>query len=183
MPQAGSCGAQGVIGGLLYVYVGCTNVQNGHHLFRYNPATNIWVTRAAPPSRHVSPAAAGVINGRFYLAGGIANGGLPNNLTLDVYNPTTNTWTTRAPLPGEQAASATGVIGGRLFAAGGVDDMFLPIGTLRVYNPATNRWTTRAPMPAPRFDAAGTPAAGLLFVIGGGTPNGGLTGRNEAYTP
>jgi N-acetylneuraminic acid mutarotase len=181
MPQAGGCGAQGVIGGLLYVYVGCTNVQS-HHLFRYNPATNIWVTRAAPPTRHSIPAAAGVISGRFYLAGG-ATGGVPNNRTLDVYNPVTNTWTTRAPMPGAQGVSATGVIGGRLFAAGGVDAMFLPIGTLRVYNPVTNIWTTRAPMPAPRFDAAGTPAAGLLFVIGGSGANGSFSGRNEAYTP
>jgi N-acetylneuraminic acid mutarotase len=181
MPQTGSCGAQGVIGGLLYVYVGCTNASNAHHLFRYNPATNIWVTRAAPPTRHVNPAAAGVITGKFYLAGGFSNVST-DNLTLDVYNPATNTWTTRAPLPGAQRAGATGVIGGKLFAAGGDAGTASPIGTLRVYDPATNLWTTKAPMPTPRGDAAGTPAAGLLFVIGGHALNS-FTGRNEAYTP
>jgi N-acetylneuraminic acid mutarotase len=181
MPQVGSCGAQGTIGGLLYVYAGCTNVPNGDQLFRYNPASNTWVTRAPPPTQHASPAAAGVINGRFYLAGGITDGA-QSNPTLNVYNPATNTWATRAPMPGEQSNSATGVIGGRLFAAGGADQNGTT-GTLRVYNPATNTWATRAPMTTPRFDAAGTPAAGLLWVMGGVNSAGNTTNKNEAYTP
>jgi N-acetylneuraminic acid mutarotase len=59
MPQAGCGGIQGVIGSQLYVYlppVGGGSACHGPNemglLFRYNPSTNTWMRRAAPPSDH-----------------------------------------------------------------------------------------------------------------------------------
>lgn len=179
MPQGGSCGAQGVISGLLYVYTSCTDVPNGQGFFRYNPSTNTWVTRALPPSKHVFPAA-GVIAGKFYLAGGHLDNGNPN-AAVHVYNPASNSWSTKAPVPGPEALvdPASAVISGKLFAAGGNG----PSRTLRVYDPNTNSWTTKASMPTARRAAAGAAASGLFYVMGGVVSSGSLTRKVEAYTP
>ena len=75
MPTVGSCGGQGVINNLLYVYVGCTGVPFGDKLLRYTPSTNKWTTLAAPPHQHAS-GAAGAIGTKFYLAGGSDDGAL-----------------------------------------------------------------------------------------------------------
>jgi N-acetylneuraminic acid mutarotase len=88
MPQAGGCGAEGVISGKLYVYVGCTGVPFGDQLFQYDPATNKWTALAAPPHQHAG-GAGGVINGRFYLAGGTDDGAATTTAT-DIYNPASN---------------------------------------------------------------------------------------------
>jgi N-acetylneuraminic acid mutarotase len=188
MPAAGGCGAQGVINGMLYVYIpgqgGCGSVQA---FYRYNPSTNTWTTRALPPSTHGSPVA-GVIAGKFYLAGGTLNSSLDPNLTLHAYTPATNSWATRASLPSKQQFAAGGALQGKLYVAGGVD--FTPPGgglpramsTVRAYDPATNSWSTKASMPTARYYAAGTNAGGSIWVISGSGSTAAGT-RNEAYTP
>jgi N-acetylneuraminic acid mutarotase len=181
--RGGACGAQGVINGFLYVYVGgqlCGDGGRDARFYRYDPATNLWSSLAPPPGPdHSLPSAAGVINGKFYLAGG-SDAAANDNLTLQVYTPATNSWTTRAPLPSGQVAAAGGVLNGKLYAAGGIG----PLKTLRVYNPSTNTWSTKTPMPTARSVAAGVSANGLFWVISGLQSNAGtLTTRVEAYTP
>jgi N-acetylneuraminic acid mutarotase len=175
MPQVGGCGAQGVIAGLLYVYIGCGTGQS--QLYRYNPATNTWITLA--PSRALHQFGVGeVIGGKFYLAGGFRE-----SARLEVYNPATNTWTTRAPMPEPRSHMAGGVISGKLYVAGGLGSGGTTReATLRVYSPGTNTWTTKAPLPTPRHYAAGAAAGGLFFVIGG-VENSGVTSKVQAYTP
>jgi N-acetylneuraminic acid mutarotase len=180
MPRAGSCGAQGTINGLLYVYVGCTGVANEHWFYRYNPATNTWTALPLPPSKHSTPSAAGVIGGKFYLAGGLGDG-FQINQSLHVFNPATNTWATRAPIPSVQANGNFGVLNGKLYAAGGADENI--VGTVWAYTPGTNSWASKAPLPTARYDAAGVAAGGLFFVLGGSLPSGSPTDVNEAYTP
>jgi N-acetylneuraminic acid mutarotase len=68
MPHAMQLGSQGVIAGQLYVYDGST--PGAGALLGYNPATNTWTKRASPPPLHGQAAAAGVIGGKFYVAGG-----------------------------------------------------------------------------------------------------------------
>jgi N-acetylneuraminic acid mutarotase len=64
LPQAAFAGAQWVINGKLYVYsAGITG------FYRYTPSTNTWATLPKPILVHGLPAA-GVIGGKFYLAGG-----------------------------------------------------------------------------------------------------------------
>ena len=130
---------------------------------------------------------AGVIGGKFYLAGGTLNGSLDPNLALHVYTPASNSWATKAPLPSKQQHAAGGALLGKLYVAGGVNFTapgVPPIGTNRAYDPATNSWATKAPMLTPRFYTAGTNAGGLLWVISGfATTTTGRSTKNEAYTP
>lgn len=184
MPVGGGCGAQGVIQGELYVYVGddCTE-DDEPHFFRYNRLTDRWTTLAPPLSDHTLGEGAAVA-GKFYLVG-TRSGAITQDL-LEAYDPATNTWTFRAPMPqpsGQVMSSA--VLNGKLYVAGGVkeDDSGDAQATLRVYDPGTNTWTVKAPMPFPRSWSAASAAGGKVFVLGGLNTNERVLNSVIAYTP
>ncbi len=187
MPKRTAEGVTGAIGGQLYVLAGQCDAdargqgasckfQDTRRFFRYSPATNSWDARQAAPHVH-RKGAAGVIDGKLYVAGGLANFGNRAVADLDVYDPATNTWKTLAPMPRGGAAIGT-VLDGKLFVITGSNAYF--------YNPQTNTWTTRA---APEFahDAVvrvridGDPF--LLAVGGNHGPAPGTPNATELYTP
>ena len=85
LPIFSAEGVSGVINGKLYVLPGACN-GNGYpsagycieeqtrRFYRYDPVTNTWVARRPAPHFHRQGAAA-VIDGKFYVAGGIAGFG------------------------------------------------------------------------------------------------------------
>jgi hypothetical protein len=171
-------GAQGVIGGRLYIYVPC---EFGGRFFRYNPVTDRFASLPVPPARHAS-GGAGVIKGKFYLASGIGTSGYANR-QLHVYDPATNAWTAKARLPATRQSVASAVLNGKLFLIGGqLPGIDHADNTLTWYDPATNAWSQGPPMPTPRFSAAGASASGRVYVIGGADSTG-FRARVEAYTP
>lgn len=183
MPRAGGCGGtQGVIAGKLYVYTGCYSSSRMGVFFRYNPATDAWVTLAPPPTDHKT-GAGGVINGRFYLAGGFTVlhctiDGQPAECddlddALHVYNPATNTWATRASMLTKRSGMAGAVMDGKLFLAGGSEEF--TVAKMEAYDPGTDTWTQKASMPTAESDGAATPAGSRIFFISGS--------RVYAYTP
>ena len=178
MPEAGGCGAQGVIGGMLYVYSACS----GTWFFRYDPATNTWVTLRPPPTAH-DFGGSGVIAGKLYLAGGghAENGWYVPHAQLDIYDPATDMWTAGAPMPGRAMFVASARLDGQLFVAGG-QNRSVELATLWTYDPATDVWTTRAPLPTTRTQAGGAAANGRFFVIGGKI-GGTRTHKVAVYTP
>jgi N-acetylneuraminic acid mutarotase len=174
MPKRTAEGVTGVINGKLDVLPGISD--DGfeqppiRRLYRYDPATNKWGARRSAPHFH-RLAAAGVIGGKFYVAGGLGS------TELDVYNPATDTWTTRAPIPKAGRAIGT-ALDGKLYAVVGLDAY--------VYNPGTNRWSAIAD-PTWQHD-------GVVRVVVNGKPKllavGGLHGvhsdipnNTEVYTP
>jgi N-acetylneuraminic acid mutarotase len=177
MPRRSANGAQGVINGLLYVYV--PSGGNGE-FFRYNPTTNSWTRRTPPPQAHGN-GMAGVINGKFYLLGGEGGPSLFLTQTLNVYNPGTNSWTTKAPMADSRRAFFAGVINGKLYVTGGFGDGANVTAT-QVYDPVTNRWTTKAPMPTEQAAGASAVVNGRLFTIGGQDAST-ITRKVQVYTP
>jgi hypothetical protein len=187
LPIVSGEGVSGVLNGKLYVLPGvCSGErypQPGYcaeertrRFYRYDPATNTWLARAASPHYHRS-GAAGVLNGKLYVAAGFSNSSFTKVANLDVYDPGTNSWTTRAPVPtGGRALGA--VLGGRFYVITGS-------GTY-AYNPATNSWTTRA-SPAQGHDELVTVmlngAARLLAVGGSHGPESDIPNDTELYTP
>jgi N-acetylneuraminic acid mutarotase len=135
-------------------------------------------TSVAPLPTPRGYAAAGVVNGVVYAAGGGGNGIFG---TVEAYDPVANSWTARAPLPTPRAVAAAGVINGTLYVVGGSNASVL--GTLEAYDPATNVWTTRAPMPTPRWGLAAGVVNGVLYAVGGVDQNGAYVGTVEAYDP
>jgi hypothetical protein len=188
-PKLTSVGVTGVIDGKLYVLPGrCSGelYPNQYYcqsesirtLFRYSPTTNFWSWKRQAPHNHAN-GAGGVINGKFYVAGG-GDGGA----ALDRYNPATDTWTTLAPLP--RGGTAVGaVLQGKLYVVVGA-----PTGRRAyAYDPATNKWTSKA---APHWDhPAIVPitwgAKPYLLAVGGVhfEPRipGNLSNPTEVYAP
>jgi N-acetylneuraminic acid mutarotase len=193
MPKATTEGVSGVINGMLYVLPGACSgerypdpqyceTEPFRRLFRYNPATNQWATKPSAPNYH-REGAGGVIDGKFYVAGGV-----DNVRALDRYDPATQTWKTLAPLPvGGRARGA--VLQRKLFVI--VEELVSGGAEIKLhafsYNPDTNTWTAKA-APKHRHDSVvaltvnGRPS---LFAIGGlqDTPSGPTATVSELYTP
>ena len=145
LPIFGAEGVSGVIDGKLYVLPGacsgdiwpvdpryCAEEPN-RRLFRYNPATDMWVSKRQAPHVHRAGAAA-VISGKLYVAGGFD--GFDPVASLDVYDPATNSWRTLASVP-ESGAAIGALLQGKFHVL---------VGTKHyAYDPATNRWRTLAP--------------------------------------
>jgi N-acetylneuraminic acid mutarotase len=155
LPIFSAEGVSGVINGKLYVLPGACNgngypnagycaVEETRRFYRYDPATNTWVTRRQAPHFHRRGAAA-VIDGKLYVAGGF-NGSQPVAY-LDVYDPTTNTWRTLASIPTGGGASGAPLHGQFYVVVQGFDGTS-PDHHLYAYNRVTNQWKAKA---APSF--------------------------------
>ena len=190
-PKKTAQGVTGVINGKLYVLAGtCDDCASTtvSRLFRYDPSTNTWNgSLPSAPSAHVQ-GAGGVINGKFYVAGGRNRTGRPTN-RLDVYDPVSNSWSTLAPMPTARSGAAAAVLQGRLYVIGSNSiSPGEPQGMTEAYSPTANRWTIKTPMPgAGRGDlAAGRithNGQGHILAVGGTDVEGSGAGdANQAYT-
>jgi Kelch motif. len=105
--------AVGVINNKIYV-AGGTNTPSQRELEVYDPVANSWTIKApmSAPRNHI---AGGVIDGKFYVAGGRISFSSPPTAALEVYNPQTNTWSTRAPMPTARAGIAAAVVNNELW--------------------------------------------------------------------
>ena len=127
LPIFGAEGVSGVINGYLFVLPGACSgdlwpvdprfcaEEPTRRLFRYNPATDMWVSKRQAP--HVHRAGAGVVmSGKLYVVGGFD--GFDPVAALDVYDPGTNSWRTLAPIP-EPGRAIGAVLQGEVPRAGG----------------------------------------------------------------
>jgi N-acetylneuraminic acid mutarotase len=184
LPRVVANGITGVISGKLYVLVGeCNNCTHRitPRLYRYDPATNQWDT-SLPwcPNGH-ERGAGGVINGKFYVAGGNGSNGAATR-QVHMYDPATNKWTAKASLPVGVINGAGAVVGGKLYLVGG----FEASRTVQAYTPATNTWAQKTSMPTGRrfLGAAGYVLNGKPQVAAvGGIGSTGAPVANEVYTP
>ncbi len=71
-------------------------------------------------------AAGGVIAGKLYVVGGIADDGIELSST-EVYDPGTNRWSSRAPMPGNRSHAAAAVASGRLYVIAGLDPLMTKV--------------------------------------------------------
>jgi hypothetical protein len=156
MPIFSAEGVSGVIEGKLYVLPGtCSGErypnpgycaeERTRRFYRYDPATNTWVTRRWAPNFH-RQGAAGVIDGKLYVVGGFND--FHPVADLDVYDPATNSWSTLAPIP-TGGAAAGAVLGGQFYVV--VQQFSGASFSYRAYayNRSTNQWKAKA---APSFD-------------------------------
>ena len=192
-PRRSANGVAGVINGRIYDVIGSavTNPSNCdqffcplvtvRELYRYDPATNTWVIRQAPPHYHRN-GAGGVINGKFYVVGGFdSKGNVTRN--LDVYNPATNSWTTLALLPQPLTGLKATVLQNKLYVVS-------PTATY-AYTPSTDTWVQKALGPAgSAARVAGGAAVTVtlngrerMIVVGGARTAAGELPKTAIYTP
>jgi hypothetical protein len=175
IPVYSGDGVTGVINGKLYVLPGTCSGDNYpspgfcaqeaiRKLYRYDPGTNTWATKASAPHFH-KHGAAGVINNKLYVVAGLHD--FDPVADLDVYDPATNTWKTLAPVPGGGGFATGAVILGKLFV--------VVAGQAYSYDPATNKWQSRAVPPS---------TGEITKVFISGSPYLFLAGRpSQLYTP
>jgi N-acetylneuraminic acid mutarotase len=156
-------GAARVIGGKIYMTTGgCCGSSGG--FLAFNPASNSWSVLQGPPHAHDFPAGAGVIGGRFYVAGGEGSQG-----ALDVYDPTSGNWASLAAMPVPRQHGAGLTVDGKLYIFGGTNSgSGSDAVDILAFDPPKNAWSTVAQIPVAR----NLPAAALLFgraYVAGGT--------------
>lgn len=150
----------------------------------YDPRTDAWRLGPALPFATGSSASA-LIDGRFYLAGGII-GDTTTRLAASL-DPRTGKWRLIAPMPRARNHAASGTDGRRLYVFGGRgpgsgDRNTVANGydDVQVYDPVTDSWTASgdgpdAPRPLPQARGGMGKAAylnGEFYVIGGETLDG-----------
>lgn len=138
--------------------------------------TDEWTTETSMPIARYG-AAAGVIDGKLYVAGGSRETFLN---ALEVYDPSTNSWTTKASMPTTRTCPGAGVIDGKLYIVGGVGSR---LSTLEVYDPSTDSWTTKTPMPTARSWPATGVINGKFYVASGDFGGDNYTSTLEVYDP
>lgn len=173
LPIATNHNAAAVVQGKLYAFGGTSN-----RVFVYNPQNNSWSEVAPLRFQHGNTAAAGVIDGKLYVAGG--NGPGMNQTELEVYDPTANTWTQLASMSVARNHTAGGVIDGRFYVVGGRSSATAMVA-LEVYDPTTNTWRRLADMPTGRSGIGAAVVNGELYVFGGEQPR--IFNEVEVYNP
>lgn len=112
MPTANYGMVSVVLGSQIYVFGG-VSVNQG---LRFDPAAatgaGSWTQIAAPPAQRAY-AAAGVIDGKIIMAGGLV--GTAEQRSVYSYDPATNTWTTLADAPFTLAQGFSSVVDGVLY--------------------------------------------------------------------
>jgi hypothetical protein len=180
-------------GGKLYVFGGYYNLPTpgegrvSASLFRYDPAQDSWLQLSSAPVPRAA-AAAGVIGGRLYVAGGATDTEQAVART-DVYDFARDRWTQGPDLPTVREHVA-GAVAGRpghrkLYALGGRDGVS-PFRVAERLSPRTGKWKRLADMDSGH---AGFAAVGLgrrVVAFGGEAPGETPTGTiaaTELYRP
>ena len=150
--------AAGVIDGVM-VLVG----SGGNGTFRHDLLDRIWLSngssRPFPGDHH----AAEVVDGKFYLIGGLEAG---SEGKVQVYDPVADTWSMGTDMPWAGGSVSTCAIGDLIYACGGIVGAST-VSNAAVYDTTSNLWATLAPMPVGRNHTAATTDGTRFFVFGG----------------
>lgn len=134
--------------------------------FTYDPAADTWEPAVdLPAGRDRGASATGVIDGKIYVAGGVAGGAVSD---FDVLDPRTGIWTELPDLPRNVDHAGFGVIDGKLVVASGRAGAITSFTEqVDIFDPAVGQWEQGAPIPTPRGGVASAVLGGQLYVFGG----------------
>jgi len=174
MPTPRRWPAVEAIGGLLYVVGGILDIPGPVTVFStlevYDPVSNTWTAKASMPAPRHSMAA-GVIDGKLYVAGGFNAADEAVN-TLLVFDPETDTWAEKSTMPTARGFPAGAAIHDQLYVVSGIASFNSPpLQTVEVYDPSTDQWRAEASIPTGR-DRLGEVGVidGRVYVAGGWNP-------------
>ncbi len=177
-------------GGKLYVFGGATAPFSGavRTAAVYDPLSGGWRTLASMPTAR-GGAAAGALDGRIYVAGGMDAGGA-SLASVDVYDPASDSWRSAPAMGTPRDNPGAAVLDGELYVFGGRTrraDGTVVEGTLasvEAFDPTTGSWRARAAMPTGRRTMVVGLLNGRAQLIGGEvTASGGAFAQNEEYEP
>jgi len=170
------------IGGFIYTAGGSTTdgttLSDTTDSFKYDPATNTWVTIPAIP-RATGETRAVVVNNQMWVLGGGRTA--PNPSTeVDIFDPATNLWTMGPAFTGVRRnfpADSDGV--SRIWLAGGYDANNALNNTMEIFGVCLGPTPTPGTPSPTATPGGGTPTA----TPGGGTPTATPGGGTPTATP
>jgi hypothetical protein len=120
--------------------------------------------------RHAPELAAAALDGRIYVAGGIAQWG--TTTAFEAYDPATDRWEELPPLPEAVHHLAAAATNDRIYITGGYTNLLFTEITDRAwaYDPRERKWVRIADLPAPRAAHGMAAIEGKLYVVGGVGP-------------
>ena len=179
------------LGNKIYAFGGFTFPTSGapgwtpvNNVWEYDPVSDQWKELAPMPTTR-GAAAAGVVNGKIYVTGGVAslpgvneNGIHPARAqnvlaTVEEYDPATNSWRTVRPLLLARNHHVAAGVGDKLYVIGGrVGSGFITrasnnVDLVEMYDPASDLWTPRERMPTARSAIGGGVYNNHILVAGG----------------
>lgn len=133
----------------------------------------------------VSAAAAAVLNGKIYVAGGSSDFSTAGFLLPDFreYDPGKKEWVDLPPLPTPRSEAAAAALGGKLFVIGGRSSSRMATDAVEVYDAETGAWSTGGRLPRPARSATASVLDGRLFVIGGAGGDDNALSTVQVYDP
>ncbi len=160
----------------------------------YNPATNMWISKAPKPTV-VTSGPALVYNSEIYVFGGSLAGPDPRSQTnvVEAYSPATNSWRTNiTPMPIALTSAAVAVAGNKAYVFGGAyreNNLWIGSDAVMVLDFTANTWSVNgyAPLPFPQvFSYAGAVPVidGKVYLTGGIVDTGtsfGITNMVKIY--
>lgn len=172
--------------GKLYVFGGSTQPFSGAvtNAAVYNPATRSWTT-LAPMNTGRGGATAKVMNGKIYVAGGLASNGASLD-SVEIYDPASNSWTAGVPMQTRRDNPGAAVFDNKLYIFGGrtrnADGSTVngTLATMEIFDPASNSWSYGSPMQSGRRTMVVGTISGRAQVMGGEAP---VSDQNEEYDP
>ncbi|RKS75544.1 Kelch motif protein [Motilibacter peucedani] len=126
-------------GGYVWSVAGWNGTEDTDALYRYDPASQTWATRAPIPHPREAASAAW-LDGKIVVTGGFSPQGYEEGST-DVYDPVTDTWSSGAYLPVPYAAMGTAVLDGKLWLVGGCSRYDCGAQEVQVYDPVSDSWS------------------------------------------
>lgn len=131
-------------------------------LFAYDPESDVWTERHAPPYDRYASAAV-VANGELYLIGGLG----PAPETPLRYAPLTDEWSTLAPMSVRRDHVGAVVVGGEIVALSGRAEDGSNFVTTEIYDPSTDAWRPGTSMHEGRSGFGASVLGGKVYVAGG----------------
>lgn len=133
--------------------------------FEYNPASDLWTTKASMGLETMNLALAAIGDNIYAI------GGDPFLSKNEIYNTLTDDWSIGAHMPTPRQHVDCGVVNGKIYVIGGLTSWEDLTGINEAYDPATDTWETKAPMPTPRHNPAIIVYDNKIYVFGGaGSP-------------
>ncbi len=179
MPQARARMALATVGLHVYAIGGESAAGVDNRVLIFDSQQREW-REGAQKLTAVASAAAGVLGGEIYVAGGYGANG-EATAAVEAYSPLNNAWRTVTALPRPTAGALAIVSDELLYLFGGENGEQVLADSL-VYDPGTQQWQTLPPMPTARAYSVGGALGGKLVVVGGRDDSGPLA-VCAAYDP